>query len=336
MGIAPMAQSAQPVAEGKASGEVFQYIVTTPVTVKRGESALVPIIGSEIQYDRELLYNGAKLPQHPVAALRFKNTTNLTLERGPVTVVEDGDYKGEAVVPFTKEEHEVYLPYAVELGIKIAENQHNHTETYGIEISGAYLRYNQFYIISKIFTIENTTNKPQTVILELPKMSAMDLYETRNPDVETLQEQRWRVDIPARQRLDFTVKYRQMTYSHHEIRRLSYTNLSDYLEKHWLDLTLYEKLKDIVDALAWVQKLQQNIAKWGKERDQLYKKQEQLRANLGALQPSGQEATLRNRILKQLEESQERLEKIDVEIQNSEDQIAKAEKQIEERIAALS
>ena len=79
----------KPAAEGKDVGEFFQYAVTAPVSVKRGESALVPIIGSEIKYERELLYNRAKLPDHPVVALRFDNSTGLTLERGPVTVVEN-------------------------------------------------------------------------------------------------------------------------------------------------------------------------------------------------------------------------------------------------------
>jgi len=115
-------QSTHAQAESKATGETFQYVVTAPVSVKRGESALVPIIGKDVTYERELLYNGAKLPKHPVAALRFDNDTGLTLERGPVTVVEDGDYKGEAVIPFTKEDTQVYVPYAVKLGVRVVEN----------------------------------------------------------------------------------------------------------------------------------------------------------------------------------------------------------------------
>ncbi|MBZ0310406.1 MAG: hypothetical protein K8I82_30375, partial [Anaerolineae bacterium] len=65
-------QSAPAQAEAKEAGEFFQYIVNNPVSVKRGESALVPIISSEIKYNRELLYNRAKLPKHPVAAMRFE------------------------------------------------------------------------------------------------------------------------------------------------------------------------------------------------------------------------------------------------------------------------
>ena len=46
------------------------------------------------------------------------NETGLVLERGPVTVMEDGDYHGEAIVAFSMEGNELYIPFAVELGIK--------------------------------------------------------------------------------------------------------------------------------------------------------------------------------------------------------------------------
>jgi hypothetical protein len=87
-GSAPAAKTTPAQAEGRETGETFQYVVNAPVSVKRGESAMVPIVSASIEYERELLYNREKLPDHPVAALRFKNTTGLTLERGPVTLVE--------------------------------------------------------------------------------------------------------------------------------------------------------------------------------------------------------------------------------------------------------
>jgi hypothetical protein len=338
MAITAMQQSAQPAAEGKATGETFQYVVTTPVTVKRGESALVPIIGSEISYQRELLYNGAKLPNHPVAALRFTNTTRLTLERGPVTVVEDGDYKGEAVIPFTKEENQVYTPYAVELGIKVTERMISHMETYGIRIEGAYLLEDYYQVNGIDYIIENNTNKAQTVTLEVmrPTDTNTALYDTRNPDVETAEVWRWRVAVKARGKAEFTYKTRYSYYRREDIRRLNYRTLSNYMKHHWIDEALHGKLKEILNVLEVIQNRKQKINELTRERGELYKQQEQLRANLGALQPTGQEAALRNRILKQLEASQDRLETVEATIKQHEAQIVEDEARIEQMIAALS
>lgn len=335
---AAMAQSAQVSAETKDSGEMFQYIVTTPVTVKRGESALVPIVGSEISYERELLYNGAKFATHPVASIRFMNTTGLTLERGPVTVVEDGDYKGEAVVAFTKENNQVYLPYAVELGIKISERNSNYTETFGMHISRTYLVHEMFQVMSTTYIIENATAKPQTVTIEAPiaSNSNQELYETRPADVETANERRWRVDVPARGKAEFTRKERYRTYRNEDLHRLDYRNLQKYLKNKYLDRALFDALSALLDAMGLTQKLNEKKNGLEEERGKIYTQQENLRANLGALQSTGQEAPLRNRLLKQLEHSQDRLEAIDSELQELEQQLVENSNRIEKMIADLN
>jgi hypothetical protein len=335
---AVMAQSAPVNAETKDSGEMFQYIVTTPVSVKRGESALVPIVGSEIEYERELLYNGDKFDKHPVAALRFYNKTGLTLERGPVTIVEDGDYKGEAVVAFTKENNQVYLPYAVELGIKVTERDERYTETFSMSIQNRYLMHEMFQVLSTTYIIENSTAKPQTVTIEasIPSDAGQELYETRLPDVETANERRWRVAVPAHGKTEFISNERSRTYRHEELTRLDYRNLQKYLENKWLDRALFDALSRLLEMLGLNQRLNERRAVLENERAQLYAQQENLRANLGALQATGQEAPLRNRLLKQLENSQDKLESIDGETHTIDRQIAENTTQIERMIADLN
>lgn len=322
-------------AETKDTGETFQYVVTAPVSIKRGESALVPIIGKEISYQRELLYNAAKLPNHPVASLRFDNKTGLTLERGPVTVVEDGDYKGEAVIPFTKEDNQVYVPYAVELGIKVTERPINRTVIAGLKIENAAL-FEQVYVISEVtYTIENTTAKPQVVTIEAPIRTGYELFETSAPAVETANERRWPVDVKARGKAEFVRKERFLRSDRREIRNLDYRSLSNYLENKWLDKSIYEKLREVLDTIQQMRKAQNTLNELANERNEIYRQQEQLRANLGALQPTGQEAPLRNRLLKQLESSQDRLDAIDKERAEAQAFIESAEKRIQEMINNL-
>jgi hypothetical protein len=331
-----MAASApQAQAETKDTGETFQYVVTAPVSVKRGESALVPIIGKEINYQRELLYNAAKLPNHPVASLRFDNKTGLTLERGPVTVVEDGDYKGEAVIPFTKEDNQVYVPYAVELGIKVTERPSYRTVLSGLKIENGAI-FEQVYHVNEVgYIIENTTAKPQVVMIEALIATNYELFETAKPAVETANERRWPVDVKARSKAEFVRRERMLRYERREIRSLDYRGLSNYLENKWLDKSTYDQLRDILDTIQQMRKAQGKITELEKEREQIYRQQEQLRANLGALQPTGQEATLRNRLLKQLETSQDRLDAIDKERAESQEFINQSEKRIQELINNL-
>ncbi|GAB5490173.1 MAG: hypothetical protein Phog2KO_03880 [Phototrophicaceae bacterium] len=327
--------STQIQSESKDAGETFQYIVTAPVSVKRGESALVPIIGSEVKYERELLYNGDKLANHPVASLRFDNDTGLTLERGPITVVEDGDYKGEAVIPFTKEQTQVYVPYAVELGVKVVENHSNHNTITGLKFEKNALFEQVYYTQTRTYSIENSTSKSQIVTIEAPVRNSFDLYDTRQPDVETAEYRRWKVSVEARSTVDFVRNERMLRYDRREISSLKYQNLSKYLENKWLDQDTFDNLQEILDSHEIIHSENKNITELEIERQEIYQQQEQIRANLGALQSTGQEANLRNRLLRQLESTQDRLDDIDATISQSKQTIVDTEAKIQTLLDSL-
>jgi hypothetical protein len=335
MRIDDMEEAVSPVAEGQESGEFFRYEVTTPVSVKRGESALVPIIGTEIAYSKELLYNGTKLPHHPVASLRFANGTGLTLERGPVTIIEDGDYRGEAVVPFTRADTEVYLAYAVELGVRVVERVELRTEMAGLNIQTKYLIINEYQVRSVAYTLDNATERDLTVTLEAPIRTGYELFETPLPDVETIAGRRWRVPVPAHGSAEFVRRERRLTRRHEEVRNLSYQRLQRYMEDRWLDQATFDLLAGLLDNLAFIENAHAEQEEISAERKSIYDRQGQLRKNLTTLKPAGEEGPLRMRMLRQLEASEDRLEEIDARLAELDEQIAQAEEQVEQTLAAL-
>ena len=334
-GRAAFGSATPPAAAAKDAGEFFQYEVTAPVSVKRGESALVPIIGSEIKYERELLYNRAKLPDHPVVALRFDNSTGLTLERGPVTVVEDWDYKGEAIIPFTKDGSSVYVPFAVELGVRVTERNDHSRDTTGLHIKDAMFVYEMYETQRTTYVVENTTTKPVSVLIEAPIDARWTLHNTAAPVVETATERRWKISLPARSKTEFVRQERMRTYRHEQVRQVNYYQLTEFAKKGWLDEAIRGSLAALLAEVAAVEKAQQLLKVLDVEASKLAKQQEQQRANLGALQPTGKEAALRDRMLGQLEASQNRIEEIDKEVNALNRQIAVSEKKMDEIVAGL-
>ncbi|MBN1429104.1 MAG: hypothetical protein JXB07_12015 [Anaerolineae bacterium] len=336
MNRSEMAASTAAAAEGKDVGEFFQYHVAAPVSVRRGESALVPIISAEVGYTRELLYNPNKLSGHPVAALRFQNHTDLTLERGPVTLVEDGNYKGEAVIPFTKSGIEVFLPYAVELGVKITDHSSSPTRTTGLSFEDEYLVYEEYNVLRTEHRIENTTKDDLVITVEAPRYgSEYELFDTPRPDVETNTERRWRVNVPARARTSFVWQTRKRTHRRETLRGLRYEQLQHFLKHRWLDQVTFDLLGEMIGQMRAIEETRRLLAKIADEREQIYRQQEQLRENLAALQPTGKEATLRGRILDKLEESQNKLDNNEAREVDLNRQIDEAEQNIQQIIGSL-
>ena len=328
-------ESTSVTTETKETGEIFQYNVTTPVTVKRGESALVPILSHTVNYERELLYNKAKLPDHPVASLRFENQTGLTLERGPVTVVEDGDYKGEAIIPFTKDKNPVYVPYAVELGVTVKENFKKDVELRGLSIEGKVLKQQMYVIHLTTYTIENSTSTEKVVTIESPMQSDFDLFDTPKPDAETLNEQRWKIVVPANETIKFIRRERRMQWNSEFIAQIKYHNLQLYLENKYIDNELVEDLRSILELVQSIGDRKAQIQTLNQETKSTYEKQEQLRKNMGSLKNAGKEGTLRERVVDQLESAQDRLEAIEAEIADLNAKIDATNAQFNAMIAEL-
>ena len=312
-----MAQSQPASAKGNDLGELFQYEVTSPVTVKRGESALVPILNQDLPYRHELLYNGQKMPDHPVAALRFKNETGLVLERGPITVIEDGEYRGEALIPFTSQGGEVYLAYAVELGLKVSESQSNQTETNRIEVRDGLLYFNEIMRANNTYNLENNLTQDRIVTVEQPVRSDYELDPAmERPGEQTAEFYRWKIVCQGRHRTSFVVKERRLNWRSEQVVYQDYQKLADYFQNNWLDAATLSRLKEILQEQDTLRRNEQEINGYDTERNELYRRQEGLRQNMSTLATTGDEAQLRRRVFEQLSRSEERLSEIDGRVQD--------------------
>src|SRR5205085_10030533 len=110
-------------------GDLFEYEIEHPVTIKRNQSALVPIVQRGFEGRPVLLYNKQARADNPMRCVELKNTTGLTLEGGPVTVLEGGSYVGEAMLETTKPGEQRLVPYAVELAVSVLDNIDSHEGT---------------------------------------------------------------------------------------------------------------------------------------------------------------------------------------------------------------
>jgi hypothetical protein len=330
-----MAASVESAATGQAMGELFQYNVSAPVTVGRGQSAMVPIVSTELAFKKDLIYNGAKMPTHPVATIRFKNSTGLTLERGPVTVLENGEYVGEAVLPFTADKAEAVISYAVELGIHIKENLKTETQLHSLQIKDGYLLQNQYDIRRTTYRVDNRTPQAKTILIERNATGPYTVFNTPKPVEKTLEAQRYRVRARSGNITEFILKERRLLARREELKNLSYQGLQRYFEGKFLNRRTYTDLKALLDVWAEIGRLETHIAEQEQQREKIYKAQEQAQKNMSVLAASGEEGRLRARYVQQLTDSEEQLAEIDQIVTRTQAQIKQQQAEVEKMIAAL-
>ncbi len=316
--------------KGEALGELFQYVIQTPVTVGRGQSAMVPVVSADLAYQKDLLYNGRKMATHPVATLRMKNASGLTLERGPVTVLDDGDYVGEAVLPFTAVGGEVVVPYAVELGVKVRESNGSSRETYRLFIKGGYLHFEEWDVRWQEYRLSNQTAEPVTVLVEHPRTPQYELFDTASPKERT--DEYWRFDAqtPAWGETALKVQERRLLSRYEEVQKQSHQALERYLKQGLLDRKVYDQVSKLLMLFDTIADYEKQLKQLEAERDKIYKAQQQVQGNMQALSQVGKEGALRAKYVEQLEATEAQLR----ELEKREAELKAAIKQVEDEIAA--
>src|SRR5262249_47362558 len=92
-------------------GELFQYHIAHPVTITKNQSALIPIVQAQVEGESLSIYNEAVRQGNPLNGLKLKNTTGLTLEGGPITIIDGDSYAGEALIDRFKPGETRFISY---------------------------------------------------------------------------------------------------------------------------------------------------------------------------------------------------------------------------------
>ena len=325
-----------PAASGAGLGELFEYAIATPVTVGRGQSAMAPIVSARLDGRKDLLYNGSKLAGHPVATLRMHNSTGLTLERGPATVLDSGRYAGEAVLPFTVAEGEITAPYAVELAVKVQEESLSSREIQGLRVSGYYLLIEEWDVRTRRYQLNNSSAAALTVLVEHPRSSQYELVDAPAVREQTAEHLRFAVQAPARGEAALLVRERRLVSRREEIRRQSAQGLSDYLKAGLLDARTHNRLAELLSLWEQIAAHERRLAEIEQERQKVYKAQEQVRGNMGALGAAGKEGELRAAYVDKLHASEQQLEALAGDETRLKAEIARLQAEVTTRVSQIS
>jgi molecular chaperone GrpE (heat shock protein) len=329
---AQLEESAPVQASSEARGALFAYHIDAPVSVRRGESGMVPIVGFKTRGSRELLFNPQKTPDHPTSSLRFKNS-NLTLERGPAVVLDEANYAGEAVVPFTPDGGELILAFAVELGITVRHELRMREETSRLRFQDGSLFIDVIEFITTIYEAESALANESVLTLEHPRGYNATL---ETPSLESnLEFARFKFSVPARQKATFEVLEKRTLSRYQDVQGLNGQMLKHYLHDHLLEPSTFEALMTILEHQAHISALQTELQQLERDREQIRNRMNDTRQNLSALD-AAKDSKLRTRLVGQLEALEDAMNAFDQRQQAIITEISSFESKISSSLQNLS
>jgi len=324
----------------KDLGELFEYNISNPVTIKRKQSALVPILTEVIKARRVLLYNKNEYDKNPNACLEITNNTNLTLERGPVTIIYDDNLAGEAIVPFLNKEDTRLLNYAVEQAVLIThEAKTESLSVHKITIGSGY-SYEYYYTnMMTTYKIKNKTSEEKELYLDHPKTHGYKFTEKPIDPEETPNYWRFKITLKPKDAITFKLKEQREDYSSNYLRNWSrddiFKRVGFYVKQKFINEKLENQLKEIAESIQDLNQKKSKQSKLVEERNQMSDEQSRLRENISVLGEDTQSITLKERYVKKLNDQETRFEKISVETKKLTQEIDSLNKKIETKMNKL-
>lgn len=149
---------------------VFEF--NSPLTIKAGQSAEIPVFNSELEEaDSVLFYKPENHIERPFRAIRFTNETDQNLGRGVCTVYDKGTYAGSAVLNATKKGEKALLCHALETGVRVKFSPGNQEqEVASLKIAkGVVFQTNNWQRESE-YVIKNVKDEEFTLVLDHQKV----------------------------------------------------------------------------------------------------------------------------------------------------------------------
>ncbi len=294
-------------ATASAIGDLFEYTLKQPVTIRKNQSALVPILGGNVEAERVSLWTPSS-GIRPLRAVWLTNTLGVTLDAGSVSLIDGDAFAGEAMIDALKAGERRLVSYAMDTAMQVTGRVDNvPTRVTKVHVSHGVVVQTTEIRQESVYTARNDGADARVLVIEHPLRPNWKLADGMKPTETTTSSYRFRVDVAPKTTVTFAVD--EVQPGHTDIAVSSVTDDQVALLVKGQSLT-----PEIEAALREVLKRKTEIGRLTSERDARQTEintiagdEERIRANMAALKGTAEEKQLVQRYVKQLDDQENRL-----------------------------
>jgi hypothetical protein len=328
------AVSITPQTTTSAFDDFFEYSLSDPITIRKNESALVPILQTKLPVERVTLWT----PQQPVAlrALWLTNTSNLTLDRGSFSIVENGSFGGEGLLDPIHPGEKRLLSYAADQAIRVTVDHSNDSRKFTeLAIHKGVLTETAIEVSEVEYLVHNAAPDARTVIVEQPSRAGWTLDSDPKPAETTPTAYRFRVATQPRETVRLHIGERHT--DHESIRLVDRTEeqLRLLIQNAKASPAVLAALQPLFDLHNQVVAFDTQIHAREGEIADISKDQDRLRENIKALKGSPEERALLTRYTGELNSQEDRLAALRGELAQLHTQRSAADAEFQTKLDAV-
>ncbi|HWZ99798.1 MAG TPA: carboxypeptidase regulatory-like domain-containing protein [Candidatus Dormibacteraeota bacterium] len=309
-------------ASGQGLGDLFEYKLKDRVTLKKNQSALVPIVQTDVEAEKVSLWNGTSGSGRPLRAIWMKNTSLLTLDGGSFNVLESEVFAGEGLTDPIKPGEKRLLSYATDLGLLVEAKQNASPQ----HVAKVKMYKGTMTQVSEeqqrtVYTVRNQDETPRVLVIEHPARVGWNfLKNSAQPEEKAPGTSRFRLEVAAKATAMLPVEEVHPLFTTYQISNLTDDQILYFSKQGSITPEMSDALKKISAQKAVVAKLEQEMEDRQKDIDRIVDDQGRLRENMKALRGSAEEKALLQRYTKQLDDQETQLSSLRKKITDAEAQ----------------
>lgn len=295
-------------AEGSQAGELFQYVIKTPVSLARQKSAMLPIISQNVQGEKVSIYNAGVHTKYALNGFLLKNSTPLHLMQGPITVFDAGAYAGDARIEDLAPGQDRLVSYALDLKTEVEpKSGDGQQELTAVKIEKGVLVATRRATEEKTYTIRNRDQKKKTVLVEHPFRSDWELAQPKEAAERTRDVYRFSVDVSPDSPATLTVREEKPLVEMVQLVESGFDVIAYYQRAKVVSPRVKEALEKVVTLRNRWNDTTQEIARREQRMKEISDEQGRIRENMTRL---SQTSELYSRYLKKLDQQETELENL--------------------------
>jgi len=329
-----------PPAEGRQVGEQFEYRLPHPVTLARNQSAMLPIVHAEVEGEKVAIWNARSAEAHPRTAVWLTNTSGLTLAPGAFTVIEAGGFAGEGLTETIHPAERRLLSYGRDLAVSVAAKQPRANDRIErVVVRDGVIRWQVLMQSEVTYVVNSQHARPRIVILEHPIEAQFTLAPGHTPMAveSTASAHRFRVTVGPRSTTELVVRTQKPEQTTIAIdNRMTRDQIVLWLRERRIDGTIEQALAPVIEGFEEVRRLANRGAKIDDEVKRIFEDQGRVRENLAKLGQGADEAALRLRYVRQLEDQEKRFDGLRAEKARVDTAQSDAERRVDQLVKDLA
>ena len=325
-------------AEGQELGDLFEYKLKDRVTIRKNQSAMVPILQTEINAEKVSLWNASLNSSRPLRGVWLTNSSSETLDGGNFSVLENNIFAGQGLLDPIKPSERRILSYATDLAMLVrssGSNQPQHFARVRI-VHGVMIRTSEQREY-KTYTVRNEDTSPRTLVLEYAERPGWKLAaDAPKPEETSTGFYRFRMRVAPKQTSVLEFAETRPEETRYELTNLNSDQVALFVREASINLEIETALRGLLEQKALVATSNSEAERREVEISSIYDDQQRVRENLKALKGSAEEKLLTQRYTQQLSEQETRLESLRKEKTELEKETEAAQGQLDKMIEALA